>query len=352
MNQYCDTYIKISRHALIHNTQFFKQISQKKMIAVIKSNAYGHGLLEVAYILEKEADIFAVASLDSAVTLRQAGIQIPILVLNPLNTEFVSHAINYDLMITVSNLQDVMKLQEKLKNTNQIIKVHLKIDSGMNRMGLKTKEAYQEVLNFIRKSNCIKAVGVYTHFHTPDNLDYSQKQQDAFRDIYQSMPYPFEYVHLCSTNATLNKWDLEESTHVRIGLGLYGLCESSGVIPALSMYSTIMIKKEVLRNETVGYNANFRATNNTWIGVLPCGYSDGIIRSNVGRKVYVDGHYCDIIGSVCMNSMMVKLPHKELNPEVELIGPNVNAIDIAKYLKTISYEVTTILPPHIKKIIV
>ncbi|QVK18820.1 alanine racemase [Mycoplasmatota bacterium] len=352
MNQYCDTYIKVSRDALTHNAQFFKQISQKKLIAVIKSNAYGHGLLEVANVLEKEADLFAVASLDSAVTLRQAGIKIPILVLNPLNPEYVHQAVKNDLMVTVSNIQDVMNVHDKLKDTDKIVKVHLKIDSGMNRMGLKTKDAYQEVLSFISKSDHIKAIGVYTHFHTPGNKDYSQKQQDVFKDIFHSMPYSFEYVHLCSTNATLNSWDLEESTHVRIGLGLYGLCESSGVIPALSMYSTIMIKKEVLPNEIVGYNANFEADKNTWIGVLPCGYSDGIIRSNVGRKVYVDGHYCEVIGSVCMNSMMVKLPHNSLNHEVQLIGPHVNAIDIAKYLDTISYEVTTILPPHIKRIVI
>jgi len=351
MNQYCDTYIKISKDALIHNAKYFKQMSRKKLIAVIKSNAYGHGLLEVAHILKNEADLFAVASLDSAIAIRNSGISIPILVLNPLSSEFVCDAINHDLMITVSHLQDVMKIQEELNQTNQIIKLHIKIDSGMNRMGLKTKEEYQELLQFIQNSKNIKAVGVYTHFHTPIDKDYSQSQQLEFKKIIQSMPYPFEYLHLCSTSATLNKWDIEESTHVRIGIGLYGICGSQETLPVLSMYSKIKVRKEVLPNEIVGYNANFKAVENTWIGVLPCGYSDGIIRSNVGRTVYVDGHYCEVIGSVCMNSMMIKLPHKDIVEDVEIIGPHVSAIDIAKYLHTISYEVTTIIPPHIKRIV-
>ncbi len=351
MNQYCDTYIKISKDAIVHNARFFKEKSNKKLIAVIKSNAYGHGLIDVANILKDEADIFAVASLDSAITLRQSGITLPILVLNPLSPQYVKNAVEYDIMITVSNLKDVMNIESIYKG-KESIQVHLKVDSGMNRMGLKTIKEYKEVLSFIDKSYVVEAVGVYTHFHTADDKTYSKKQQEEFKAIYESYPYPFKYIHLCSTGATLNDLDIEASTHVRVGLGLYGICDSKEVKPALSMYSKIMLKKEVYPNEIVGYNANFKAEKNTWIGVLPCGYSDGIIRKNVGRKVYVDGHYCEVIGSVCMNSMMIKLPHKEVSETVELIGPHVTAIEIATYLETISYEVTTILPPHIKRIFV
>ncbi len=352
MNQYCDTYITISQESFIHNAKFFKQFSQKKLISVIKSNAYGHGLLEAAHILEKETDLFAVASLDSAIALREDKIQLPILILNPLNAINVKKAVDYDLMITVSSLEDLKKLTEMYEYLEKKIQVHIKIDSGMNRMGLKTKTEYQEILHFINESKLFEAVGVYTHFHTPDNKYYSQMQIDKFRDIYKSLPHNFLYVHLCSTNATLNNLDIPESTHVRIGLGLYGLCDSKLVKPVLSMYSKIVIIKKVLSNEIVGYNANFKAGQTTYIGVLPCGYSDGIIRGNVGRKVYVDGHYCNLIGSVCMNSMMIELPNETTNQTVELIGPHISALEIANYLKTISYEVTTILPAHLKRIII
>ncbi len=351
MNQFCETYIKISRENLKHNAKYFKDLSNKKLIAVIKSNAYGHGLLEVASVLKTEADLFAVASLDSAIALRNGDIDLPILVLNPLNIEFVGIAVNNDIMITISSLNDAQLIEERYKHFEKKVLVHIKIDSGMNRMGLKSIEEYQAILKFIKKSEVLKAVGVYTHFHSPHNIIYSKSQQEKFLEIYQSIPYEFKYVHLCSTSATLNNLDIKQSTHVRIGLGLYGLCESNYVKPVLSMYSKVVIEKEVKKGETVGYNANFKAYQDAIIGVMPLGYSDGIIRKNTGRKVYIDGNYCDIIGNICMNSMMINLPQKGLTADVEIIGPHIKAIYIAKHLQTITYEVTTVLPPHIKRIV-
>lgn len=349
MNEYCETYIKISKDALIHNARFFKKDSQKKLIAVIKSNAYGHGLIEVGKILEPVSDLFAVASLDSAVNLRKVGIKIPILVLNPLASDYALVALEHDIMITVSSLAELKQFEQVIKDSESPLKVHLKIDSGMNRMGVKTISEAKDIIEY--NSQKLKIVGIYTHFHSADDEGLSKKQQKLFKDIYEALDTDFEYVHMCSTSAALNKWDLDFTTHVRMGLGLYGICESSDVKPVLSMYSKIMIKKQVLLNETVGYSARFKAREDTWIGVLPCGYSDGIIRANTGRKVYIDGYYCEIVGNVCMNSLMVKLPHQNVSCEVELIGPHISAIEIAKHLKTISYEVVTILPPHIKRIV-
>ncbi len=351
MNKYCETYIKISKDALKHNARFFKDRSKKKLIAVIKSNAYGHGLIDVGHILEDEADMFAVASLDSAISLRKADIKLPILVLNPVNCEYVNDALENDIMLSVNSLQELKNIRKNIKMGDELLNIHLKVDTGMNRMGTKTVDECRDIIDFAKDNN-INVAGIYTHFHSADNTIHSKKQQDQFTNIYNALNYQFRYVHLCSTGATLNGWDPDYSTHVRIGLGLYGICDSKDVLPVLSMYSKIMIKKELKREETVGYGARFTASENTWIGVLPCGYSDGIIRSNVGRKVYIDGHHCEIIGSVCMNSLMIKLPFKDIGEEVELIGPHVSAIDIAKHLGTISYEVTTILPPHLKRIIV
>ncbi|HEY8363951.1 MAG TPA: alanine racemase [Haloplasmataceae bacterium] len=352
MNEYCETYITINREALIHNAKYFKKISKKNLIAVIKSNAYGHGLLDVAKILEQEAHTFAVAALDSAIKLRENGIKIPILVLNPIAPKYVINALRNNIMVTVNNIQEVQEIKELIKNEDNILKVHIKVDSGMNRMGLKTKEECLELLNYINEIPNIKVVGIYTHFHSGDNPSYSKKQQDKFKEIYHYLNYDFAYVHLCATAPTLNNWDIEESTHVRIGLGLYGLCEDPNVIAVLAMYSRIMLRKLVNPQETVGYGARFQAQEKTWIGILPCGYSDGIIRSNVGRHVYVDGNYCEIIGSVCMNSLMIKLPHENTSDLVELIGPHISANEVAEYLNTISYEVVTYLPPHIKRIII
>lgn len=351
MNEYCNTYIKINKEALIHNAQFFKNYSKKKLIAVIKSNAYGHGLIDVGKILAEEADVFAVASLDAAISLRKAQIKKPILVLNPLSKEYIHVALENNIMITINSLDELKLINSITKESKNALLIHLKVDTGMNRMGIKTVDEAKEIINYVSECKNINLVGIYTHFHSAQDKHFSAMQKKKFKEIYEALNYQFTYIHLCSTSATLHNCDIEDSTHVRVGLGLYGICESDKVKPVLSLYSKIMIKKYVSINETVGYDARFSPQENTWIGVLPIGYSDGIIRSNTGRKVYVDGYYCEIVGNVCMNSLMIKLPKKDIGDEVELIGPHISAIDIAKHLNTISYEVTTILPPHIKRIV-
>lgn len=352
MNKYCDTYITIKKDALIHNANYFKKRSKKKLIAVIKSNAYGHGLLEVANCLKDEADTFAVASLDSALSLRNAGIKLPILVLNPLNSDYVEVASLNNIMITISSYDYLLEVEKKIKKADLKIAVHVKIDTGMNRMGLKTIDEYKRILDYIKSSSLFYAVGVYTHFHSADNLDYSKQQVKRFKEIYESYPYDFEYVHICSTNGYLFNHDIKETTHVRIGIGLYGLVDDPNLIQVISLYSTIKIYKHVNAGEIVSYNANFKPKNETVIGVLPLGYSDGIIRKNVDRNTYVDGHLCKIIGTVCMNSLMIELPKKAVNNKVELIGEHISVKEIANYLETITYEVTTILPPHIKRVVI
>lgn len=351
MNEYCNYYIKINQKAIIHNARFFKNYSKKKLIAVIKSNAYGHGLIEVGKILDEEADVFAVAALDCALKLRKEGIKKPILVLNPLDSDYVNLALDNEIMITVNNLEELKQVGNKIRESENKLQVHLKVDTGMNRMGLKSLDEAKELIEFSKDLN-VEIVGIYTHYHSPDNEILSKNQKDRFLEIYDGLNYPFTYVHLCSTTATLNNHDIENSTHVRIGLGLYGICESSEVKPALSLNAKIMIKKLVKKNETIGYSAKYQANEDIWIGILPIGYSDGIIRANTGRKVYIDGHFCEIVGNVCMNSLMVKLPDKDIGDEVELIGEHITALEIAKHLNTISYEVTTILPPYIKRMIV
>lgn len=347
MDKYGLTYITINRDHLLHNARYFKNKSGKKLIAVIKSNAYGHGMLEVAQILNDEADCYAVDSLDYALSLREHGFTKPILILNPIDLNYLDLVLENDLMITVSSLSD---LQNIVPDTNKL-KLHIKVDTGMNRFGIKCKQELDEMIQYIKTKNW-QLVGIYTHYHSPNNEVYSKHQQKRFLEMLQNIEHDFTYVHLCSTSAVLNDLDLPETTHVRVGLGLYGICDSPEVKPVLSLYSKIVLKKNVSAEETVGYGANYQAKEDMWIGVLPCGYADGIIRHNTNRKVYIDGHYTEIIGNVCMNALMIKLPHPDVKGDVELIGEHVSTLEIARHLNTISYEVTTILPSHLKRIII
>lgn len=347
MDKYGLTYITINRANLLHNARFFKEKSNKQLIAVIKSNAYGHGMLEVAKILNEEADVFAVDSLDNALSLRKNGITKPILILNPIDYNYLDIVLENDLMITVNSLTELQKLTQ---DTDKL-KLHIKVDTGMNRFGIKSQHELDEMLNYI-KTKKWQLVGIYSHFHSPNDEIYSIRQQKRFLEMLESIDHEFTYIHLCSTSAVLNSLDIPETTHVRIGLGLYGICDSPDVKPVLSLYAKIVLKKLVSAEEIVGYGAKFKPKQDMWIGVLPCGYADGIIRHNTSRQVYIDGHYTDIIGSVCMNAMMIRLPHPHVEGDVELIGPHVSALEVAHHLNTISYEVTTILPAHLKRIVI
>ncbi|MDF2699380.1 MAG: alr [Haloplasmataceae bacterium] len=351
MNGFSETYITLKRENLILNTIYFKKISNKKIIGVIKSNAYGHGIYEVANTLKNYCDAFAVASLDEAIFLRDMNINIPILVFNEVSPQFISFAVSYNLMITVSSLNYLYQIYGSIPEDKKLL-IQLKIDTGMNRMGIKGIDDYIKIIEYLKDIPKMNLKGIYSHFHTPNNEELSKKQVENFINILKSVDYEYEYIHIASSNAVIHHLDIPETNYIRIGLGLYGLCDDEFQKPVLALYSRINLIKEVKKGEIVGYNAQFKAEEDCIVGIVPVGYSDGILRANMNRKVFVDGYYCEIIGSICMNALMIKLPKKDIKKEVELIGPHINAIEIASHLKTIPYEVVTCLIKDLKRVII
>lgn len=344
---------KLHAH-LPHATQLF---------AVVKANGYGHGDVEVAKAaLSAGASALAVALLEEAVRLRESGITAPILVLGWVAPEFASIAVKYDIMLTVFQ-KDWVK-QVKVFNV-QGIKIHVKLDTGMGRIGLRTEQEIKGFMDEIAEAN-IDVVGVYTHYATADEADnsYYQQQLERFHHLVKTIQArcltPL-VTHLSNSAASLRFPD-ERQDYVRFGIGMYGLYPSKHVQtvlpfklkPALSLYSRIIHVKKIASGDKLSYGKTYTAVDEEWIATLPLGYADGIQRKWQGLDVIIDGKRMPIVGRVCMDQFMVKLDrYYPVGTQVTLVGKSgdqeITLEEIADHLETINYEVACLFGPRIPR---
>lgn len=327
-------------------------------MAMVKANAYGHGLAQVAPHIASQVNWFGVHTLEEAILLRRLRITKPVLVAAPIPVEQIPQAIKQQIAIAIPSL-DYLKQVSKFPIT-----IHLKINTGMNRLGLSPEEIPQAAK--LIKNSRVKWQGIYTHFHSADLASAATKKQVAmFKKVVAEVKknHPQILAHCANTAATL----LHPASHmdmVRIGKGMYGYYPSIYVKskthlklrPALQWKCQVVQVRKALKNETVGYAATHRFKADTLMAVLPVGYSDGYDRglSNTGT-VFIQGLPCPVVGRVSMNFMTVKLHAKvkTTSPLVaELIGKRVTASTIAKQLDTISYEVLARLSSPIPRILV
>ena len=345
---YRDSYIKINIDNLIFNINRLQTVSKKKMIAVIKANAYGCGDVEIAKILANQnLDMLAVSSLDEAMNLRNNGIKTNILILGYVNPKYINICIENNLSIPTVSLDYVKEL---CQHNIQGLKIHLKIDTGMNRIGLTNKQEAKQALELLKTA---KIEGIFTHFACSDSEDnrFTNKQFLKFKETIAYLNYPFQYIHTSNTDATTHYHD-DISNYVRCGLGLYGLSEYEiGLKPVVSLLSKVINCKLVSAFETVGYGATYQCQQDEWIITIPIGYADGWLRKNQGRKAYINGEYAEFVGRVCMDQCMLKVKQAvPVGTEVELFGKNISLKSVAQDLDTIPYEILTILSDRLTKI--
>ncbi|MEW4193879.1 alanine racemase [Bacillus altitudinis] len=355
---YRDTWAEIDLTAIKHNVSHMKDhIGQNvQLMAVVKANAYGHGDIEVAKAaLEAGADLLAVAFLDEAISLRNKGVKAPILVLGAVPSEYVKVAVRYNVIMTAYSIQ---WLREVVKVMNgqmgQPIRFHLKIDSGMNRLGVKTIEQVSEVKELVHDHSFLQLEGVFTHFATADEKDenYFGMQVDTFKTLLQPLHTDKLLIHCANSAAGLRFKDTLFNM-VRFGISMYGLSPSEEIkdeLPfqleeALSLHTKLAHVKPIQKGESVSYGATYTANQDTWIGTIPIGYADGWIRKLAGTEVLVGGKRRKIAGRVCMDQFMVDLK-KDIpaGEPVVLIGTQgedrISVDEIAKRLETINYEIT------------
>ncbi|MBA1434264.1 alanine racemase [Bombilactobacillus bombi] len=346
------TEIIIDRQALKNNLLQERQLlnSQTSIFAVVKANAYGHGALEVAQTLSQVGvDGFCVAVLDEALELRAAGLTQPILVLGVTPVAQANLAAQNNISLTVATLS---WLQEAAATLSQPLKVHLALDTGMGRIGFTDKASVICACDFISQQVFLIPEGIFTHFATADEVDsdYFEQQVQIFKELTADLPIQFKYVH-CANSAT-SLWHLDcQSNMIRLGISLYGLNPSGTAIkppydlqPALSLKSQIVHIKKVAAGQKIGYGATYTAPSEEIIATVPIGYADGWLRRMSGSYVLVQGHFCPIVGRVCMDQLMIKVPKLyPLGTTVTLIGvdhqAHLSVEAAAKYAQTINYEI-------------
>src|SRR5258706_891809 len=371
-------WVEISKKALISNVNVFRKCIGKnvKLGVVVKANAYGHGLKETILLLKDKVDVFAVDSIDEALTIRQIDSHIPIVVLGYITLINLSVAIKNDISFVVYNMETIKRiLSLKL---NKPAKIHLKIETGLNRQGIQIKDLLR-FLKFIKNHrDYLLLEGVSTHFaNIEDTLDSTfpmaqlSEFEKAIRVIHGEGFHP-SFIHIASAAGTL----LYPETHfsmVRIGFGIYGWWSSLetrvsllaqkrdlDLKPVLTWKSLVAQIKYINVGESVGYGRTWFATRKTRIAVIPVGYSDGYDRrlSNIGR-VIINGSYANVVGRVAMNMIMIDVTdvkNVKLEDEVALLGNKdglkVSADEWAKKIGTINYEVVARINPLLPRIIV
>ncbi|MFD2442439.1 alanine racemase [Bacillus sp. CGMCC 1.16607] len=363
---YRDTWAEVNLDAISENIRSIKELipNEVNIIAVVKANAYGHGAVQVAKCaIDCGAAYLAVAFLDEAIALREKGIMDPILVLGASRPRDIQVAVKHHITLTVFYYDWLLESQSFLED-HQTVNIHIKIDTGMGRIGIRTCEEVKAIEDFVKQDTRFQIEGVYTHFATADELDnsYLHEQQKKFEEILTSFQETPKIIH-CSNSAAALRFPFALWNAVRIGIAMYGLTPSLEIeylLPfslkeAFSLHSRIVHVKKLQKGEKVSYGITYESTEEEWIGTLPIGYADGWIRKLQGQEVLVDGIRAPIVGRICMDQCMIKLPHYvPVGTKVTLIGEQpeerISSNEIAKKLDTINYEVPCIISNRVPRI--
>ncbi len=379
------TWLEINKNALKNNIKQFKGLVGRKveLMAVVKSNAYGHGLIEVAKIVSGAnpakggTSWFGVDSIDEAIVLRKAGIRAPILIMGYTLLSRLKDVVKYDLRQVVYNKEIAEELKKQAARSKKQVKVHLKVETGTSRQGLEKAELL-DLAKIIKKYPQIKIEGIYTHYANIEdttNHSYAQMQLKKFREAVElleknNIKIPIKHT-ACSAAVILfpkTYFDM-----VRLGISMYGLWPSKETFvsaqekkrklklePILTWKTKIAQIKNIKAGTPISYGLTEKISQDSKIAILPVGYWDGYDRklSGIG-SVLIKGTRCKVLGRVCMNMIMADISHiKDAKPEdsVVLLGKygdeQITAEELAQKIGTINYEVITRINPLIPRIIV
>lgn len=346
---YRDTWMSVDLDAIADNVKVTKEICGKKYIAVLKADAYGCGDSHVARaVIEAGADMLAVSSLDEAVMLRNEGFHEKILILGPVNADDVDVLIRYGISTAAYSMEFIKAAAAK---GCKGLLVHLAVDTGMNRIGFKTKKDLKEAFDLLQQAGAV-IEGIFTHFYRSDDFDHvvTNQQYAKFKDAVTSLNYPFEWIHCDNSDATIFFKD-DLSNACRVGITLYGISPyKKDLKKAISLYTRVSMTKTVKAGEEIGYGGTYTTKKDEIIATIPIGYADGFIRANQGRHVYIDGQMCEIVGRVCMDQCMVRLDHDvPAGTLVEIFGPHIDLEDMAADLHTISYEIICLISGRVTR---
>ena len=375
---------EVDLEAIAHNVRELRRITNPvaHLMAVVKANAYGHGVIEVTRkALENGADSLGVARIEEGIELRKSGVNKSVLIFGYTPPQLVHKLIAFDLTQTVWSYKTARVLSDIAVSSNKQIKVHLKVDTGMGRLGLlpdcrRPPETEQNLIGpAIREAESISSLaglkleGVYTHFATADSSDksYARKQFEIFVDFINELRRTGMNPLLCHAANSAAIIDMPE-THldmVRAGIAIYGLYPSHEVNkdrvalkPAMTLKSKIVHLKKVPSGFKISYGSTYQTPKPTTIASIPVGYADGFNRLLSSRGyMLVRGRRAPIVGRVCMDQTMLdvgQIPDVDLEDEVVIFGrqghESITVDEIAETLNTINYEIVSSLTARVPKI--
>ncbi|WP_326008335.1 alanine racemase [Staphylococcus haemolyticus] len=351
---YRSTYLNVDLSAILNNYNTVRTLhSDKTVIPVVKANSYGLGSVKIAqHLMNNGADFFAVATLDEAIELRMHGINAQILILGVIPLEDINKAIQHRVALTVPSLQWLQHSIELISDDNEKnLWLHVKLDTGMGRLGIKSLEEYKEVIDLIQSHPHLVFEGVYTHFANADEPgDSMDNQYEQFETLVTQAEKP-KFIHSQNSAGSLLR-NFELCNAVRLGISLYGYYPSAYVKekvetelqPSAQLLTQVVQTKYLKVGESVSYGSTYTATEDIKIAILPIGYADGYLRSMQGAFVNVKGHQCEVIGRVCMDQMIIKVPDDVKERDTVTLLDNAydspqSAETLAQKQDTISYEV-------------
>ena len=348
---YRKTYVEINLDNLASNIKNItsKYPDYKYYIGMVKSNAYNHGYYIVNTLIENGINYLAVSSLDEAIEIRKYNKEIPVLITEIIDDDLIEEALKNNITLTIDNL-------DYLKNIKEKATIHIKLDNAMNRIGVKAKEEFNEIIDYIKENKNIYLEGIYTHFATPGVTDiYYDLQIARFKNITSDIDLnEIPIVHLASSFALLNHPRIEFANAVRIGTIMYGydiaLSEYGSVIknrlrkvrdnfyinknkispvirgtrielkPAFKIKTNVMEVREVKKGEILGYSTE-GVSEDMKVAILPIGYDSSIGSRTSGRKVLINNKKYNCVGPICMCMMFIKVDDNvHIGDEVTILG--------------------------------
>lgn len=378
---YRPTYIEIDGNIIEHNAKeiMSKYQGYKYYFAVVKNNAYHHGIYIINYLINAGINYLAVSSLEEALEIRKYNLEIPVLCLEPIDLQYIHDAVNNNITITVSSFLyakdlDEIKLDDKLK-------VHLKVDSGMSRLGIKTPDEFDDTYKLLCLKKNVEIEGVYTHLATSGVCDpYYDKQVASFSNICSMVDLSnFKIVHIERSLSLVQHDKPSFCNGVRLGICLYGfeqkisegsliqklrrkhyqkkyhlsttyLTNNLNLKFPLKMFSKIIEIREIEKDDFVGYGAGYVAKDKEYIATIPVGYADGVVKEY--KYVWINEKKYDIVAE-CMDMIMIRVDNTvNVGDTVEVIGDHQNVKEIASRIGLVGHKYLNMLsfrPPRVYK---
>lgn len=347
-----NTYLEVNLKALEKNIKRLIRMSgdYDYFFGVVKADCYGQsGIKSIKSIIKGGCNYLAVATLDEALDLRKK-LDIPILCLGVVSSQYIETCVQNNITITVNSLE---YLKEVIEEEPEELKVHLKINTGMNRLGISDNKEVLEAVKLM-KENDIELEGIYTHIYDASNEERYLNQIKQFENTVKGIDLDeIPIIHISASEALVNYEKPDFVNGCRFGIIMYGFTESEEILleGTARLVSEVVQIHELKPGDTVGYDGAFEVNEEMKVAVVSIGYADGVIRKNAGRNVYINDKEYEIIGNICMDMLFVKVDDDvHVHDEVEILRDNEHIKEVAKYLDTIPYEVLCSIGKRVPRI--